>query len=102
MDIKKILVLTLGVFFIWGAKGQADVNQIKAYKEAFPDAKPKCINCHVDAIPKKDEGKHNWNAYGLKVKEISAKAKPTAETYKKVGKVEDFKEEDTNKKENTK
>ena len=93
MDIKKILILTIITLFIWIAQGQADVNQIKAYKEAFPDAKPKCINCHVDAIPKKDEGKHVLNAYGLKVKETASK--PTAETYKKVGKVEDYKEENT-------
>ena len=93
MHYKKILFLTAAAFFIYGASAQADVNQIKLYKEAFPDAKPKCIDCHVDAIPKKDEGKHEWNAYGKKVKEISKEAKPTAETYKKVGKAGDFKEE---------
>ena len=97
MDIKKILTLTLGTFLMWSAKGQANVDQIKAYKEAFPDAKPKCIDCHVDAIPKKDEGKHGWNAYGKKVKETAASAKPTADTYKKIGKAEDYKEENIKK-----
>ena len=91
MNTKKILTLTLGVLFIWGVRAQANVEQTKVYKEAFPGAKIKCIDCHVDAIPKKDEGKHEWNAYGKKVKETAAK--PTTETYKKVGKVEDFKEE---------
>ena len=92
MNIKKILVLTFGVFLIASVKVQANLDQMKVYKTAYPDAKPKCINCHTDAIPKKDEGKHNWNAYGKKVKE-AATPKPTAETYKKVGKIEDFKEE---------
>ena len=90
MDVKKVLFFVTVAFFFFVAKGQADVNQIKAYKEAFPDAKPKCVDCHVDAIPKKDEGKHNWNAYGTKIKETAAKEKPTAETYKKVGKIEEF------------
>ena len=89
MNAKKIFLLTLGAFFVWSVKAQADMEQIKAYKEAFPDAKPKCVDCHVDAIPKKDEGKHNLNAYGSKVKETSAK--PTAETYKKVGKASEYK-----------
>lgn len=89
--MKKLFVLTLSILFIWSAKAQADVEQMKAYKEAFPDAKLKCTSCHVDALPKKEEGKHEWNAYGKKVKEAAAKAKPTAEIYKKVGKVEDSK-----------
>ena len=89
MKIKKILIITLGAFFIWVAKGHANMEQLKAYKEAFPDAKPKCIDCHVDAIPKKDAEKHELNAYGSKIKETAEK--PTAETYKKVGKVEDVK-----------
>ena len=88
---KKLLVLILSVLFFWATKAQANVDQMKVYKEAYPDAKLKCINCHVDALPKKEEGKHEWNAYGKKVKETAAKAKPTAEAYKKVGKVEDFK-----------
>ena len=103
MDVKKVLFFVIVSFFSCVAIGQADVNQIKAYKAAFPDAKPKCVDCHVDAIPKKDEGKHNWTAYGLKVKETAAQSatakpvnvKPTAETYKKVGKAEDYKEENT-------
>lgn len=89
MSIKKILSLTLGVFFVWCVNSHANMDQIKAYKAAYPDAKPKCIGCHTDALPKKDQGKHEWNAYGKKVKE--AAEKPTAETYKKVGKIEDAK-----------
>ena len=98
MDLKKILILTAVVFFIGNVNANASVAQIKAYKEAYPDAKPKCTNCHVDAIPKKDEGKHEWNAYGKKVKETAGKDKPTAGTYKKVGKVEDFKADKADKK----
>ena len=81
----------------------ADMNEIKTYKTAFPDAKPKCIECHVAAMPKKDDGQHELNAYGTAVvTEAKAEAeaakiaagtevKPTAATYTKVGKIEDFK-----------
>ena len=62
----------------------ANVKQIKAYKEAFPDEKPKCSHCHVSEKPKKEDGEHDLNAYGKKAKEL--KAEPDAETYKAIGK----------------
>ena len=65
-------VLLAAAFVLTGAlSASADVNQIKVYKEAFPEAKPKCINCHADALPKKDEGKHETNAYGKAVEEAA-------------------------------
>ena len=82
---KKILLMAAFVFLCSYSLARADVQQIKVYKEAFPDAKPKCLFCHVDALPKKDDGKHELSAYGKKIKEISAT--PTAETYKKAGPV---------------
>ena len=66
----------------------ANVNQIKLYKAAYPDSKPKCTFCHIDKLPKKDEGMHEHNAYGKKILETDAK--PTEDTYKKVGTFEDF------------
>ncbi|MBI3617824.1 MAG: hypothetical protein HY210_06375 [Candidatus Omnitrophica bacterium] len=66
----------------------ANMQQIKLYKTVYPDAKPKCTFCHVDKLPKKDEGMHEHNAYGNKVLETDAK--PTADTYKKMGTVEAF------------
>lgn len=86
MNIKKVLMLLVGVFLVWCFKAQADVEQMKAYKEAFPGAKIKCIDCHTDAIPKKDAGKHELNAYGKKV--VEAAAKPTVDTYKTAGEAE--------------
>ncbi len=62
----------------------ASVKQIKGYKEASPDEKPKCQHCHVDEKPKKDDGKHDMNEYGKKVLELAKE--PTAETYKAAGK----------------
>ena len=90
--MKKIYWIIPALVVGWCATGFADVAQIKIYKEAFPDAKPKCIMCHTDALPKKDKGKHEWNAYGKAVmKEVGKEAKkPTAETYKKVGPAEKF------------
>ena len=51
--------------FVFSSTVQADTIVYKAYKQAFPDSHPKCISCHVDAMPKKADGQHEWNAYGL-------------------------------------
>ena len=94
--MKRILWVIPVVIVGWGLTAFANLEQQKIYKEAFPDSKPKCITCHVDAIPKKDEGKHDWNAYGKEIKKQAAQqaakeaAKPTLETYKAVGPVEKF------------
>lgn len=88
--LKKLgLILGFGLVFavVGNTIAMADVDQIKLYKAAYPDAKPKCIFCHVDKLPKKDEGMHEPNAYGKKVREA---AEITAETYKEVGTFEDF------------
>jgi hypothetical protein len=69
-------------------QAEADVKQIKFYKEAFPGSKPKCLFCHTDEVPKKAEGKHDLNAYGLKVQETAEEI--TADTYTEVGTIEDF------------
>jgi hypothetical protein len=83
--------LISGFVFAFVALGNtlamANADQVKLYKAAFPDAKPKCTFCHVDKFPKKDEGMHEPNAYGKKIREA---AKITAETYKEVGTFEDF------------
>ena len=65
----------------------ANVKQVKFYKTAYPDAQPKCTFCHIDKLPKKDEGMHEPSAYGKKVREA---AEITAETYKEVGTFEEF------------
>ena len=62
----------------------ANVKQIKAYKEAFPEEKPKCIHCHVSEKPKKEAGEHELNDYGKKVKQL--REEPDTETYKAAGK----------------
>lgn len=85
--MKKVSITVLAVLFaiVLGSIASADVAQIKAYKEAYPDAKPKCIDCHTVAIPKKD-GDHGLNEYGNKVKALAEK--PTVEEYKKAGSIE--------------
>ena len=102
MGMKKAtLAVLLGLAagaFVFTSVAQADMKEMKTYKEAFPEAKVKCVDCHKDAMPKKDDGKHELNAYGTAVvaeakKEVkdAAEVKPTADAYKKVGKIEDFK-----------
>ncbi|MBF0571940.1 MAG: hypothetical protein HQL12_08750 [Candidatus Omnitrophica bacterium] len=87
--MKKTAFFVLANFILWSATAQADMSQIKAYKEAFPDTLPKCINCHVDALPKKD-GSHDPNDYGKAVIKAAGAEKPTADIYKKIGTIEDF------------
>ena len=96
--MKKGMILFIGLgLVLWMVPAQAGMKDMKIYKEAYPDAKIKCIDCHVDAMPKKDDGKHEMNAYGKAVIAESQKAgakadvSPTADIYKKVGKIEDFK-----------
>ena len=74
---------------VWAAPAQANLKEIKKYKEAYPDAKPKCVNCHAVEKPKKEDGQHDMNDYGKAV--LKAVAEPTVETYQKVGRIEDFK-----------
>ena len=84
--MKKALALIVMFLFSSGS-ASANLEQVKIYKAAFPEEeKPKCGCCHVDKIPKKEEGKHDWNEYGQKVRKV--KEKPDVETYKTVGKNE--------------
>jgi hypothetical protein len=86
--MKKTTFVLLTGFIFWALSAHADMTQIKAYKEAYPDAKPKCIDCHVDKMPKKDDGAHENNDYGKSIVKAAQAAKldkPTADTYKAVG-----------------
>jgi hypothetical protein len=81
-----------GAFFFIGVKtAGANMNQIKIYKKTFPGSAPKCINCHVDKLPRKDDGKHDLGAYGLRVKDAGEEI--SEESYKKVGAIDAFVEE---------
>ena len=53
---------------VGSARAQATIHHQKLYKKVFPGSKPKCLFCHIDKLPKKDEGAHDLNEYGLKVK----------------------------------
>ena len=91
MNQLKKVGLIFGFVFAFVVAGNtfamADVDQVKLYKAAFPGSQPKCISCHMDKLPKKDEGMHEPNAYGKKIQET---AEITVETYKEVGTYEDF------------
>jgi len=89
--MKKTIFLILAGLIIGTLPAYANFPQIKAYKETYPDAKPKCIDCHVDKMPKKDDGQHELNDYGKAVVKSAGTVKPTADTYKTIGKIEDFK-----------
>lgn len=74
------------VFLPFAVQAFANIKEMKAYKEAFPDAKIKCAVCHSVAMPKK--GDAPLNDYGQAV--IAANPQPTAETFTQLGKAEDF------------
>ena len=87
---KKIMTVVLGSILAAGLSALpalADVKQIKAYKEAYPDTKPKCIWCHTSEKPKKDDGQHDLNDYGKKVKALATE--PGAADYKTAGPVKE-------------
>lgn len=77
-------ILVLALVSILASPAWADIKQVKIYKEAFPEEKPKCACCHTDKMPKKDDGKHDLNDYGKKVKALANE--PTAENYQAAGK----------------
>ncbi len=91
--MKTITFCILSGFILWAVVAQANLTQLKAYKETYPDAHPKCINCHADEHPKKDDGQHDNNDYGKAVIKAAGTEKPTADTYKTVGTIEDFAKE---------
>lgn len=90
MKTRNLLIPVFAAFFVFAfcLVSRADIAQIKVYKEAYPDSKPKCIDCHTTALPKKDAD-HELNDYGKKVKDLAEK--PTADDYKKAGSIEDSK-----------
>ncbi|MCA9402472.1 MAG: hypothetical protein KC897_01710 [Candidatus Omnitrophica bacterium] len=89
----KNLSIAFAVLFIFAAVvpvAQANVKQLKVYREVYPDYKPKCNYCHVDEKPKKDDGKHDLNAYGQKLQELMNGEALTEEIIREVGSHEDF------------
>lgn len=76
----------LAVFALACGPASATIDQQKLYKQVYPDAKPKCMDCHVDKTPKKGEGLHELNAYGKKAKSIQEQL--DAESYRKAGRAE--------------
>ena len=70
--MKNLVPMTIVVTFLMCVSpvvSFASVETLKVYREVNPDLKPNCMYCHVDKMPKKEDGKHELNAYGLKVKE---------------------------------
>ena len=62
--------LTVSAVLICPVMGHASVNIMKVYREINPDLKADCTYCHTDKLPKKDDGKHELNPYGAKIKEM--------------------------------
>jgi len=84
MKIVGMVLGFAGAICFFSPQASATLKEMKAYKEAFPDAQVKCATCHTAPMPKKDAAE--LNAYGQAAKA----AGPGAETLKQLGKAEDF------------
>ena len=82
------LSIVLAAGMLWAGPSQANLKDIKAYKEAYPGSKVKCTDCHM--IVRGDDASNpmDLNKYGAAAMEYSHV--PTAERYKKIGRLEDF------------
>jgi len=99
MIVKNLMFLLVMLLAVVISKtAQADSTVLKAYKAAFPDAHPKCMDCHLPSVP----WEHPWNDYGKAVKKainaIGIGDVPSgkdigkiSDVFKQIGKVEDFK-----------
>ena len=94
MKLLKLSVLSLFISAVFISTASANIEQLKVYRKVFPDLKPKCSYCHIDEKPKKEDGKHELNAYGLKLKELMADRDLTEEMVKSAGSHEEFKAQD--------
>lgn len=90
--MKTIATIILSIFAAVALvpAAQANVKQLKVYRTVYPNFKPKCGYCHVDDKPKKDDGKHDLNAYGQKLQELMAGGELTEEMVQSVGSHEEF------------
>ena len=78
-NAKKFILLTAVFSFLGSGFASANLEVAKLYKSALGmDEKPKCISCHVDKLPKKEDGKHENNEYGKKL--MAAKTELKKET----------------------
>lgn len=78
-------ILSALFLFAGSSLSFANLNQLKVYKEAFPETKAQCAVCHVDKLPKKDEGLHDLNEYGQTVKEAMVDDELSVEALQEIG-----------------
>lgn len=85
MKMIKVLTLAAVAALVWSSPSWANPKHLQAYKKAYPDAKSKCIVCHIkDKVTKTD---NELNAYGTKAKEMGD---PSKEGYDAIGSAEAF------------
>lgn len=68
---KKIFLILITLLFGTSINSFANVDLLKYYREVNPALKADCTYCHLDKLPKKEDGKHELNAYGLELKKQS-------------------------------
>ena len=86
----KITFLTVFLFTLAVPGAWANTDNLKTYRKVYPDLKPSCLYCHLDKVPKKEDGKHEPNAYGKWLKELAGEGEITEEVITKAGRHDEF------------
>jgi hypothetical protein len=95
MTQRTAIFIGMTFLFAWGApaQGHADAKLMKIYREVYPDLKPNCTYCHIDKLPKKEDGQHELNPYGKTIQEkMPGKAKDLSDEDLKKAAVKIFQE----------
>jgi len=79
--IAGMFLICTAVMFVCSAQADASMAIRKLYKKAFPEAKIKCIGCHVSKMPKKDA--FDLNEYGATI--VGEDGEVTVETIAAAG-----------------
>lgn len=96
MKFKGILLFAVSLFTLalFTSNSYATKEHLLTYRSVYPEFKPKCFYCHIDEKPKKEDGEHDLNLYGLKLKELMGDEELTEEMIQSVGNHEEFETQD--------
>ncbi|MCA9400896.1 MAG: hypothetical protein KC713_04675 [Candidatus Omnitrophica bacterium] len=91
----KLTLITALLVVVWALPSFAGTQQLKVYRAVYPDVKPGCVYCHLDKMPKKDDGMHDLNLYGQHLKKRMGDGELTEDIVKEAGRHDEFVAPDT-------
>ena len=89
----RVSAVVMMLALIHTGTAQANLKDIKAYKEVYPNVKLKCTDCHMVVRGDDPDNPMDLNPYGKAA--MLLEKFPTAERYRKIGRLEDFGKEPT-------